>query len=399
VLTASLSDVIDIALVAVLVYAVIAGMRGAQAHLALRGMGILAGVYLLARQAGLGLTAWIFQAFFAVFVIVLVVIFQEELRQAFERVAVWGLWGSRRSRPTTDSVETVIRAVSDLASDRRGAIIVVPGRDPVERHIEGGITLEGKLSEPLLLSLFDPNSPGHDGAVVLDGDQVGLFAAHLPLSADQEQLGTRGTRHAAALGLAERTDALCITLSEERGQVSVAKEGHLTELQRPAELAARLREHLEGETDPEQPLSRPRRILRDKWREGAIAIGVSLVLWVLVIPGSKESERIVRVPVVVENLPAGYSLEEVDPAEVEATVSGLRRDLFFLDPRKLDVEIDAFLVKLGRRTFKLSPKSVRHPARLTIEGVRPKRVILSVKRSPTDVSKSDPDIGAQEGPE
>jgi uncharacterized protein (TIGR00159 family) len=391
-----MSDVIDIALVAVLVYAIIIGMRGARAHLALGGMGILAGVYLLARQMGLGLTAWIFQAFFAVFLIVLVVIFQEELRQAFERLAVWGLRGSRRRRPATDPAETFIRAVTDLASARHGALIVVQVRDPVDRHIEGGIKLQGKLSVPLLLSLFDPNSPGHDGAAVLNGDEISLFAAHLPLSADHEQLGMRGTRHAAALGLAERTDALCIVVSEERGQVSVAKEGRLAELGQPAELSGRVREHLEEETDPEPALSRPLRLLRSKWREGAIAVGVSLVLWVLVIPGSKESERTVRIPVVVENLPAGYALEELSPTEVEATVSGLRRDLFFLDPRKLAVGIDTFLVKLGRRTFEVSPEAVRHPTNLTVTAVEPKQVIVSVKQAAGDPSKSDADVAAEE---
>jgi uncharacterized protein (TIGR00159 family) len=390
------TDLIDIALVAVLVYALIVWGRGARAHLALAGIGILGCVYLLARQLGLGLTAWIFQAFFAVFLIGLIVIFQDELRQVFERLAVWGLRSSRRRAAAGDPATTLARAVSKLVSARRGALIILPGRDPLERHIEGGIKLEGRLSEPLLLSLFDPNSPGHDGAAVLDGDQVRLFAAHLPLSADHEQLAMRGTRHAAALGLAERTDALCVVVSEETGGVSLAKGGRLTELRQATELTAKVREHLEEEAGPEPAPSEPFRLLRKNWREAAIAVGVSVVLWALVIPGSKESERTVRVPVVIENLPVGYALENVDPAEVEATVSGLRRDLFFLDSLRMEAAIDSFLVQLGRRTFEVAPESVRHSGRVTVTAVEPRRVSVLVKRTAADEGKREKDATVQE---
>jgi hypothetical protein len=275
----------------------------------------------------------------------------------------------------------LVRAVTDLAAAQRGALIVLPGHDPIERHIEGGIKLEGRLSEPLLLSLFDPNSPGHDGAAVLHGDQVRLFAAHLPLSADHEQLRMRGTRHAAALGLAERSDALCVVVSEERGRISVAQEGRIRELLQTTELAETLREHFQEKAGPQRTGPKPLRLLRRNWRETAIAIAVSVILWALVIPGSEETERTIRIPVVVDNLPAGYSLEEVNPSEVEATVSGLRRDLFFLDSRRLQASVDAFLVKVGRRTFELSPQSVRGPARIAVTAVDPKRIILTVKAS------------------
>src|SRR5262245_61437702 len=183
-----------------LAYAAIDWLRRARADLALVGIGILGIIYLLARQLGLGLTAWIFQGFFAVFLILIVVLFQADLRQGFERIALWGLRRNRSALPAADSNAQLVSAVAKLAATRRGALIVLPGRDPVERHLQGGIGLDGRLSEPLLLSLFDPHSPGHDGAVLVDRDLVRRFAVHLPLSADRSQLGMLGTRHAAALG-------------------------------------------------------------------------------------------------------------------------------------------------------------------------------------------------------
>ena len=118
---------------------------------------------------------------------------------------------------------------------------MLPQREPIESHVEGGIALDGRLSEPLLLSLFDPSSPGHDGAVILRGAQIERFAVHLPLSVNRAALGPGGTRHAAALGLSERCDAICIVVSEERGTVSVARDGLLRVLARPQDLALELR--------------------------------------------------------------------------------------------------------------------------------------------------------------
>src|SRR5688572_229367 len=199
-------DIIDILFVAVLLYTATAFLKQTRAAFIIRGIFILAAIYILARYLDLQLTAWIFQGFFAIFLIIIVVIFQEELRQIFERIAVWSL---TRDDPSlrSDAADILIGTVADLAKDKIGALIVIEGKDPIARHIMGGIELEGKISEPLLKSIFDPHSPGHDGAVIIKNDQIARFAAHLPLSKDFRQLARVGTRHGAALGLAELSDA------------------------------------------------------------------------------------------------------------------------------------------------------------------------------------------------
>jgi DNA integrity scanning protein DisA with diadenylate cyclase activity len=152
-----LTDVVDMLLVATFLWAAVAWLRKTRARLALLGILFLALVYLVARGFELQLTAWILQGFFAVSVIVVVVVFQEDLRRFFEQIAVWGL-GRRPAAAPPDLVDLLVRAVARLASGRRGALLVLPGREPLDRHVEGGISLQGKLSEALLLSLFDPNS-------------------------------------------------------------------------------------------------------------------------------------------------------------------------------------------------------------------------------------------------
>lgn len=372
------ADLIDVALVAALLYALIVLLRGARAHLALVGIGVLALVYLIAEQLGLTLTASIFQAFFAVFLILLVVVFQAEIRQMFERIALVGLRQRGPAPAGEDALDVLVRSVAHLADERHGALIVVPGADPLERHIQGGIPLSGKLSEPLLLSIFDPGSAGHDGAVVLDGDRVRLFATHLPLSRDRSQLRMRGTRHAAALGLAERTDSLCIVVSEETGRISLAEGGRLVAVPSTSQLASRL-EAFARRGAGAGPTWIPLGALRQSWRELAIAVGLSALLWGLVVPGSEVAERTLPIPVRVTNLPEGWALQGVEPPQVDATVEGLRRDLLFLDARELEVVIDAYLVQLGRRTFEISSQSVEHPSGLHVTGVSPTKLRLSVR--------------------
>jgi uncharacterized protein (TIGR00159 family) len=379
-LEAPWSELLDVIVVALLAYGALITLRGARAHLALVGMAILGAVYLLAQQLGLVLTASIFQAFFAVFLILLVIIFQAELRQVFERIAVFGL-GRQRPHMGERFDEILVATLSKLAETRIGALIVVPGQDPIDRHVRGGIRLDGRISEPLLLSIFDDHSPGHDGAVVVRGDRVECFALHLPLSASVALLRNRGTRHAAALGLSERTDALCLVVSEERGQVSAAHRGQLIELRSPAAIAERLRTFAEVQHPrPEAPASlRAVRALRGNWREAGISIALALLLWVLVVPGSEIVERALSVPVEIANLPEDFVLESVEPAAVEAVFSGLRRDFFFLDKKDLAVRVDALLVQLGRRTFRLSADFVEHPPELRVMKLNPDRLRISVR--------------------
>jgi uncharacterized protein (TIGR00159 family) len=372
------AELVDLAVVWVMVWAGIAWLRAAPARLAMAGLGILVAIYLVARQLGLVLTTWILQGFAAISVLVAVVVFEQDLRRLFEQIAALGL---RRRLPPSglDAVDTLVRAIANLAEHRRGALIVLPGRESIDGHIDGGLVLDARVSEPLLLSLFDPNSPGHDGAVIFSGDRATRFAVHLPLSADRQQLGQRGTRHAAALGLAERTDALCIAVSEERGEVSVAHAGRIRTLRGPEEVSEAVRGFLErlGPADGESPTWLNR--LVHQWRQALLALPIAGLLWVLAIPGGTVVEVLREVPVSVNGVPQAFEVTSVDPERVIVTLAGRRRDLFFLGREKLEVRVDAILVELGRRSFALSPANVRHPEGVEVRTIEPDRVRIALE--------------------
>jgi len=387
-----LTDLLDVAIVAGLLWLGIAWLQTTRTRLALLGLGFLGVLYLVVQQLQFRLTSWLLQGFFAVVVIVIVVVFQDDLRRLFERIALLGL-RRRAPRPAPDMIDTLVDAVNTLAQSRHGALIVLPGREPLQRHMEGGTYLRGRASKPLLLSLFDPHSAGHDGAVILQGNLISRFSVHLPLSTDWDRIGPGGTRHAAALGLAERTDALCVVVSEERGTVSLARSGELTALARGDDLRDALQRFIaESDTGPQGRLRLS--ILRSvagQWREGLTAVGLAAVLWLLSVPGATLSHESRAVPVIVENLPEGYELVGVDPPEVEVTFSGLRRDLYLANPGQLKVQIDALLVQLGRRTFQVGPEQVSHPKTLTIAALEPTRVKLSVRREDDAADAEEPE--------
>ena len=367
-------DLVDVATVGVLLFIAIRFVRRTRGRRALTGLSLLGGVYVLASALDLELTASLFQGFFAVLVLVLVVVFQEDLRRLFEQLGSFRR-GGMRERRGVDVADVIVRAVARLAANRVGALIVLPQREPIESHVEGGIPLDGRISEPLLLSIFDSSSPGHDGAVILRGSLVERFAVHLPLSVNRAALGPGGTRHAAALGLCERCDATCIVVSEERGTVSVARDGSIRVLARPQDLAHELLA-VRGarEEESRQPW----------WRERAgvdavLAAAGALALWVVFVPGSALTEVTVPAEVTVTNLPDDLELESVEPTEVQVTLRGLRRDLVLSEPDQVGVRLDAYLARMGRRTFALEEDSVRRPEGLDVVAVHPERVKVSLR--------------------
>ena len=372
-----LVDLLDILFVATLIWLAIAWFRNSRARLALLGLAALAALFGLAQTLQLQLTTLVLQGFFAVVAVMLVVVFQDDLRRLFEGIAVWGL---RRNapKPPPDVEDSLVSAMMKLAEGRVGALVVLPGREPLGRHLEGGMHLDGRFSEPLLLSLFDAASPGHDGAILVRANKIIRFGAHLPLSNDRTQLGPHvGTRHAAALGLAERSDALCLVVSEERGEISVARGGEIKTVESADALRAEIDAFVarfDRTAGTRSALSR----IGGSWREALLALGLAAGLWYIAIPGGARETVDRRVPIVVENLPEGYRLVSVSPADVAVRFEGRRRDLYMASATELAVEVDALLVQLGRRTFSLSLDQVKSPEEVRAVSIEPAQVKLSI---------------------
>ncbi len=275
------ADAIDIALVSILFYAGASVLRRTRAALVALGIGLLGIVYLTANWFALGTTTLVLQGLFAATGLAFVVIFQDELRQACEELAAWAIGRHDDHRPKLDSSEVLVGALARLAREKVGALVVLTGLQKLDRHFQGGEVLGGEISAPLLDSLFDPSSDGHDGAVILEDRLVSRFGVQLPLSKNLERLPGTGTRHSAALGLAERTDALCLVVSEERGTISAAANGQLHEIQSEDELTSIVNYFFRQQRRLAAPRPLAQRIFRDRLIEKAAALGLACALWLL----------------------------------------------------------------------------------------------------------------------
>jgi len=371
---------LDIAFMTLLIYTVIIAFKRTRAAFVLTGIFIMAFIYLVTRQFNLVLTASVFEKFFAVILVILVVIFQEELKHFFEEIAIWSFnrrfLKKRAVQLSREEVATLVRSVMDFAREHIGALIVIRGKNILDRHLDGEVDLNGELSEPLLKSLFDPHSIGHDGAVVIDGDRITHFACHLPLSRNLSKIKNKGTRHAAALGISELTDCLCLVVSEEQGTVSMTRNGQIQAVENPEKLSIQLQKFYD-EISPTR-IAKPWEdfFKRNTW-EKAYALLLALGLWFVLVYGAKVTYKSFVIPVSHAVFPSEWTITEVDPPEVEVTFRGPRTAFFFLLKDQIKLYMDLKMQK-GNQRLRVYTDNFTYPKQLVLEDYEPKyiKVIL-----------------------
>ncbi len=374
-------DILDIGLTTILLSIGIHVIRTARTRGVAFGFLFFGGVFLIARHLELKLTTWMLQGVAAVFVLVVVIVYQAEIRRFFEQFPARVLRSKIRKGEVPSGVaELLTEVVTQLSTQGWGALIILPGRDTLEGIVTEGLPLDGSLSKALLLSIFDPNSPGHDGALIVSGDRIERFAARLPLSDQEEQLRDRGTRHAAALGLAEKTDALVVAVSEESSRVSVARHGQLQTLSSIRNLNPIIDEFLLENAGELQPPGRFEKIFGWVRFEALSALGIAVTLWLVLVPGSVVESFTYEVPIKVQNIPEGFALLEVVPPEVSVTLSGERRHLFQLKSKGLEIRLDGTLTRFGRQTFSISRTHLLLPSVIEIAHISPEDVRVLVKK-------------------
>ena len=242
--------ILDIALTSLLVYGLFSLIRGTRAVRLVIGVTVLYVIYVLAQALGLQLLSQILQAGAVVGLLALVVVFQPELRRGLERIGRVGSFGwlvvpgARRSVQKQASV--VAQSAFELGAQKIGALIVLERETGLQDAAESGVPIDGELSVELLETLFTPHSPLHDGAVIVRQERVTSAGVVLPLSDSGVYRERFGTRHRAALGITEQTDAVVVVVSEETGGVSLVERGRIVrnlDQQRLAKALADLLEH------------------------------------------------------------------------------------------------------------------------------------------------------------
>jgi diadenylate cyclase len=235
------SDVLDVVIVAVLLYELLLLIRGTRAVQMALSAGSLLALYFLSQWLQLETVNWVIRNLAAYVVFVIIVLFQSDIRRAlahFGRAPFFRYF--ERAEHADETIEELVVAASTLAARRIGALIVLERQIGLRNYIEGGIPLDAMVTYDLLASVFQPSSPLHDGAVIVQGDRIAAAACFLPLSVNPRVSRDLGTRHRAALGITEENDAIAIVVSEETGAISLARGGDLERDLPPDALRTRL---------------------------------------------------------------------------------------------------------------------------------------------------------------
>ena len=256
-------DVIDIAIVSLVIYEFLKLIRRTRAVQVALGGGLVVGIYYASQFAPLQTVNWLIRDMFGYMVFAAIVLFQSDIRRAlahFGRAPFFRYFAEPER--TGEAIEEMVVASTMLASQRVGAIIAIEREIGLRNYIESGIPLEANLTYDLLLTVFQPGSPLHDGAVIVQEDRVAAAACFLPLTVNPRVGRDLGTRHRAAIGLTEECDAVALVVSEETGKVSLALDGQIERDLDPEQLRYRLevlmlprRSRAERE-DPDHPSRR-----------------------------------------------------------------------------------------------------------------------------------------------
>jgi diadenylate cyclase len=373
-------DIADILIMTFLVYQLYSWFKNSKALQVVIGLLVLGVIYFVTKNLGLFMTSWILQELGTVLLVLLIVVFQAEIRQALYRLSLL--------RKLFDREEAVMRvdllefsgAVFDLAARRIGALVVFQREELLDESIQHGVPLDCLVSGQLIASIFQPASPLHDGAVLIREGRVALASCHLPLSINAELPQYLGTRHRAGLGLSERSDAAIVIVSEERGEVSLALAGQLVRISSQEELNERLTALLQPLSKEAQRVGFKSRLFANFWPKLAVFVLV-VVSWLLITFRQGEIFT-VTAPITFHNLPETLTLTRSTPEEVDLQLKAYSN--LVASPRQLDVVIDIDLSKAreGGNSMPIRKEDIKLPPGVVVASIGRSTVRVTAERKP-----------------
>ena len=362
-------EALDILLITLFLFLAYRTFRRLGTWKILAGILLAAAVFFAASLLQLRGLGWIFANLSPVALVALIVIFQPEIRKIFERAA--SLHSQRRAGPGGGLARTLGEAAFTLAGDRVGAILVLPGRESIAEWVHGGQAVDSRPSVTLLRSIFEVHSPGHDGAVIVENGRLATLGVRLPLSRSDRIPETLGTRHHAAAGLTEVTDALVAVVSEERGTVMLFNAGRGRVIESQEAFETQVLTHWSRALVP-----LPVRSAEGGRRNVVFSLMGALVLaiffWSAVVLNQYEvRERMVTAPIEYVALPDHLALGGERRVEARLHLAGPLSELDRLDPFRLRVTVDLAGAQPGTQTVVIAEGNVPLPRGIRLLGADP----------------------------
>lgn len=364
----------DLTILAAAAYWFLAWTAGNRLRAVLLSTAALFGLSALATRLELALAAWVFQALGFVAVLLLVTIFQSELRHLAMRME--GRFRGRREDDAGSTLQQQIaQAAFRLAEQKTGALVVIAREHSLRELSGGGVGLGAAVSAPLLEAVFQKNSPIHDGGVVVELGRVARAGVLLPLTHRTDVPACFGTRHRAALGLCERCDAWVVVVSEERGDVTLVHGREWRHLDTEEQLAGLLSS---GPRPPENPKQHLLRALSQNPRRKLAATGITAAVWALSMVSSGTAIRDLVVPVEFTNPPAGMDVAQPSATQFELRVRGPRWEVEGLHPSEMSVRFDLSHVTGGMVRLTDPSDVVNLPPAVSVDRLRPEWITVHV---------------------
>ena len=385
-----ITDVVDVLFLTFITYNLYKWFQGTKALKAFIGLVALGVVFLGARQWGLFLTTWVFQFLWQALIILLIILFQPEIRQVLERANPFQRYSQPKQFEGQTWVAQLTDATFEMARRRMGALIIIERSDTVDEMLSRGIDITGDPTPELLLTIFNNKTPLHDGAVIIRNRKVISATRYMPLTTKENLPQAWGTRHRAALGLTEKCDAWVIVVSEERGDISFAKEGAIRHIGSPEALKNILLKAPDaGPMASRTTWDHLRSLLTQRLPLKLGTFAFVAAVWVL-LAGQQDFEATFTVPVELKNLPATMKIVAPQKPQVELTVRGLRKDASVLSYRNVEVKLDMSLAKAGRRTFGISRYDITLPIdRIDVVKINPMTFKFDIETLTADMMPSE----------
>jgi diadenylate cyclase len=369
-------SIADFLVLAVAFYALLRWARSARAMRIALGVVGLHALALLARRLDLVVTSWVLDASAILATLVLLLVFQPELRRAFMRLDTAFKHWPRPAVVGHTTTRSIANAAFVLARYQVGALLVIVRQDSINELLEGGVVIGAAISPELLEAVFQKLSPLHDGAAIIQGDQLLRANAVLPLTQRRDVPTFYGTRHRAALGLAERCDALVVVVSEERGEVTLMHGGKIQRIAEPDELAATL----DGLLSPSRVRieARLHRFFHANLGLKFAALGLAGVIWAMSFLAAGTTIRTMTVPVELSDVPSGTEVTVQSADTLEIQVRGSPWIIDSVSLGRLVGRFDLGYLQPGWHTLRFQPQSLDLPPGIVVDRVTPETIRVEV---------------------
>ncbi|MGC8851944.1 MAG: diadenylate cyclase CdaA [Minisyncoccia bacterium] len=384
-------DILDIFFTALVIYVLIWFLRRTKSLPIILGVFFILLGYGFSYWFNLSLTYRILQTFLGAIIIILAIIFQDEIKRFFYLLG--SIKFNRNNVTLSDkSIDALINSILVLANKKIGALIVIPGKESIAPYIIGGTDINALISEQLIIALFNKESPTHDGALIIENNIIKKFAVYLPLSKDLKQLKGFGTRHRAGLGISEKADALSIIVSEEKGKISFARNGNLQIINSKEELKNILNSFLSEISNIQNTnfIVKISKSIFNNFISGLVSLLLAIVLWLsFSYPNLGIIQKNFVVPIEFINVPNNFMVQNLKPMEVTVTLAGKNQDFKLLDSNAIKVSIDLKNIsKKDKYTIVLSPSNIKYPSVLEFVGFDPKKIQFTVTEKIPETSTS-----------